>query len=57
MPWLRFTADFDFKPRPQVTIAYRAGEEKNVPTACAAAAVKAGKAVRLPRPAKGGRRT
>lgn len=43
MPWVRFTADFDWKPQPAVTIAYRAGDEKLVTTACAAAAKAAGK--------------
>jgi hypothetical protein len=44
MPWVRFTGDFDFKPKSSVTIAYRRGEEKMVTTPCAAAAVAAGKA-------------
>ncbi|NGO51614.1 hypothetical protein G6N73_10560 [Mesorhizobium camelthorni] len=47
MPWVRFTTDFDWKPCPQVTIAYRAGQEVNVTTLCAAKAVKAAKAVRF----------
>jgi hypothetical protein len=47
MPWVRFTADFDWKPNPQVTIAYRVGQEVNVTTPCAAKVLKAGKAVRL----------
>lgn len=50
--WVRFTADFDFKPKPQVTIAYRTGDEKNVTRDCADKAVAAGKAVRLKRKAK-----
>ena len=49
MPWLRFTANFDWKPKPQVTIAFKAGQEKNVPTPCAEAALAKGVAVRLPR--------
>ena len=51
MPWVRFTAPFDFKPpgRPQVTIAYKPGVY-NVPSACATLAIAAGKAVRLPKP-------
>ncbi len=45
MPWVRFIKDFDFKPKPQVTIAYRAGTSRLVTTPCAAAARAAGKAV------------
>ncbi|MEQ1956010.1 hypothetical protein [Mesorhizobium sp. CN2-181] len=47
MPWVRFTTDFDFKPKRAVTLAYRRGDECNVTTPCAAKAVAAGKAVRL----------
>lgn len=43
MPWVRFTADFDFKPKAAVTVAYKAGDEKMVTTPCAAAAVARGK--------------
>lgn len=50
MPWLLFTADFDHKPRPGVTIAYRAGQHLLVTTACAERAVAAGKAVRKAKP-------
>ena len=52
MPRVRFTAPFDWKPRPQVTQAYRAGFEGMVTTPCAAAAVNAGKAVKIKRKAK-----
>jgi hypothetical protein len=45
--WVRFTADFDFKPKPQVTLAFLAGEERNVTRDCAEKAVAAGKAVRV----------
>lgn len=48
MPWVRFTADFDFKPKPAVTIAYRAGDDKLVTTPCANAAIALGKATKLP---------
>jgi hypothetical protein len=48
--WLRFTADFNFKPSPAVTISYRAGMTKNVTRACAAAAVAAAKAEPTERP-------
>ncbi|QMV02578.1 hypothetical protein GHV40_14295 [Devosia sp. D6-9] len=50
MPWVRFTGDFDFRPVFGVTIAYRAGSHKLVTTACAAAAIAAGKAVRQAKP-------
>lgn len=46
MPRIRFTADFDYKPVPGVTIAYRAGMERLVKRDCADQAVKAGKAER-----------
>ena len=46
MPWVRFTADFDWKPTRRVTYAYRAGDQKMVTTPCALAAVAAGKAVK-----------
>ncbi|MFN3549620.1 MAG: hypothetical protein ACK4U0_19205 [Mesorhizobium sp.] len=52
MPWVRFTAPFDWKPVPQVTIAYQPGQQRNVPTPCATAAVKAGVAVRIKRERK-----
>lgn len=42
--WMRFLADYDWKPRPPVTIAFKAGDVKNVTRACAAAASAAGKA-------------
>lgn len=45
MPHVRFTADFDFKPKPSVTVAFKAGDQKLVTTPCADAAVAAGKAV------------
>lgn len=45
MPWVRFTADFDFKPKPQVTIAYLAGQVRLVSQACAEAAKARKKAV------------
>jgi hypothetical protein len=52
MPWVRFVSGFDWKPRPQLTIAYRAGQVANVTTPCAAKAVATGKATRLPRARK-----
>lgn len=53
MPWVRFLTDFDWKPKPQVTLAFRAGQEENVTTPCAEAAIAKGKAVKLPRKRKG----
>lgn len=47
MPWVRMTEAWDWKPKPQVTIAYKAGATELVTTACAKAAVAAGKAVRV----------
>lgn len=47
MPWVRFVADMDWKPKPSVTIAYAAGSVLNVPSPAAAAAVARGKAVRM----------
>lgn len=52
MPWVRFTAPYDHKPTPMVTQAYAAGAEVLVTTACAKAAVAAGKAERIKRPAR-----
>ena len=45
MPWVRFTAPFDFHVRHNVSISYKAGHEYLVKQECAAQAVKAGKAV------------
>ena len=50
MPWVRFTADFDFKPTPQVTVAHKQDSVAMVPTECAKAAVSAGKAERTSKP-------
>lgn len=49
--WVRFLADYDWKPRPPVTIAFKAGDVKNVTRACAAAAFGLGKALPTERPA------
>lgn len=51
MPWVRFTADFDFKPKPPVTLAFKAGAVRYVTRACAAAAIAVGKALPTERPA------
>ncbi|WP_196258572.1 hypothetical protein [Pelagibacterium limicola] len=50
MPWFRFDKDFDFKPRPGVTIAYRAGRTLLVTTACAARAEALGRGVMVRKP-------
>lgn len=47
MPRVRFTADFDFRPKHGVTIAYLAGMTKMVTTRCAEQAIAAGKAKRV----------
>jgi hypothetical protein len=53
MAWMKTLADFDYKPKPGVTIAYKAGGEYNAPRAAATLAVAAGKAVRLRKTGKG----
>lgn len=46
MPWVRFLERFDYHvPGKMVTIAYKAGQVKNVTTPCATMAKSAGKAV------------
>ncbi|MDJ1632679.1 hypothetical protein [Rhizobium rhizogenes] len=45
MARLRFTADFDYKPLPSVTIAFRAGQTCVVKRECYDRAIAAGKAV------------
>jgi hypothetical protein len=52
MPWVEFTDDFDWKPKPQITIAYRAGFKGNVTTPCAQAAVAKGVATKSKTPRK-----
>jgi hypothetical protein len=52
MPWVRFVAPFEYRPKATVTIAYRAGMELSVPTAAADAAIAAGAAVAIKRTAK-----
>lgn len=44
--WVRFIADFDFKPKLAVTIAYKAGTVANVTNACAERAIALGRAVK-----------
>jgi len=45
MVWFKFTEDFNFTPKdkPQVTIAYKAGDEFNVTRECAAKAKTLGR--------------
>lgn len=45
MTWVLFNADYAWKPKSQVTIAYRAGQRLNVTHDCAEAAIAAGYAV------------
>ncbi|MCV9965460.1 hypothetical protein OIU34_26635 [Pararhizobium sp. BT-229] len=52
MTRVRFTADFDYRPVPQVTTAYLAGMEQTVKQDCAAQAIAAGKAVLLKPPGR-----
>lgn len=47
MAWVKFTKDFNFKPHSQATVAYKAGRVLNVTAACAAEAIRKGKAVRF----------
>lgn len=47
MARVRFTKDFDYKPKSQVTIGYKAGTEMTVRRECADAAIAAGKAVEI----------
>lgn len=50
MPWVKFTADFDWKPKPAVTVAYHAGQTKLVTTACARRAKAQGRAEAASKP-------
>lgn len=56
MPRIRFTKDFDFKVKPQVTISYRAGNEYLVSQAASEQAVSKGCGVLLSRPNRRERR-
>lgn len=53
MSWVRFTADYDWKPTPATTVAYKAGMTQFVTRACATLAVAASKAVRVNKKAEG----
>jgi hypothetical protein len=54
MPRVRFTQNFDWKPTPGSTIAYRAGMEMPVTRRCAAQAVAKGRAELIGRRRDGG---
>ena len=49
MPWVRFTQRFDYKPKPNVCIAYKADGKYLVKQDCADKAIAAGKAVEINR--------
>ena len=42
MAWIKFKTDFDYVPEdePRVTLSFRAGETRNVPTKCAEKALE-----------------
>lgn len=50
MPVVRFLKDFDWKPTPSYTIAYRAGTQMLVTTACSRKAVAKGRAELVNKP-------
>ena len=50
MPWVEFTGNFEFRPSPSTSIDYIEGMRLSVTEACAAQAVAAGKAKRVPTP-------
>lgn len=52
MPRVKFIKDFDYKPLPQVTIAYKAGMELTVKRECADRAIALGKAKPVSGPKK-----
>lgn len=51
MPVVRFLKNFDWKPVPAVTIAYKAGAKHLVTTRCAERAIARGAAEKVERPA------
>lgn len=53
---VRFSEDFDFTPpeNRQTLLAYKAGYAGPVRRACGEAAIKAGKAVKIPTPSRDG---
>jgi hypothetical protein len=50
MPWFAFSLDFDFRPKPRVVLAYKAGQTLLVTTPAAEAAEAAGAGKRVPKP-------
>lgn len=50
MPWVRFTADYDWRINSRALIAYRAGKTCLVTQVCAREAIEKGKAVAVERP-------
>ncbi len=52
MPWVRFTAPFNYHVKRNVTIAYKPGHVCLVKIACADQAIRSGKAVEIERPRK-----
>lgn len=50
MAWVRFTANFDYHPRPRVTIAYKTGMALRVKRDCANQAIALGRAEEVPTP-------
>jgi len=52
MPWVKFTKDYDWKPRHNVMFSYRAGSVHLVKSAVALDAIARGKAVPTARPTK-----
>lgn len=52
MAWVKFTADYDYKPHSQATIGYRAGMVLSVKQDCADKAVASGKAVAMEKKSK-----
>jgi hypothetical protein len=50
MPWVRFTANFDWSPRRNVEISYKADCAYLVTTRCANEAVAKGKADKIRKP-------
>jgi len=50
MPWVEFTANFEFRPSPSTSIDYIEGMRLSVTETCAVQAVAAGKAKRVATP-------
>lgn len=56
MPWVRFLADFDFRPpeKPRCHVAYKTGMVQLVRRVCAEEALAIGRAVEVERPTNAG---